>query len=171
MSSPAQSPRATDDVEADAPTPEEPENEQQQPEGETMNRDDGGRDFDFEVKEQDRWLPIANGELWHLASPRINFDWLPTRAAPVVPCFVRAALCDLHARRMLCVQALLICPHITPAIRAGQHTYGESELPLPACDLQPLTSRRRLANRHVSLTPAVVASAATATLPGCEGAA
>jgi hypothetical protein len=69
MSSPAQSPRATDDVDADAPTPEETENEQPPAEGDpTMNRDDIPG-YDFEVKEQDRWLPIANGEfVRHLAS-------------------------------------------------------------------------------------------------------
>jgi hypothetical protein len=78
MSSPAQSPRATDDVEPEVPTPEDNENEQQQTEGEgTMNRDDTGLGFDFEVKEQDRWLPIANGELRHLASPRINLTGYP----------------------------------------------------------------------------------------------
>ena len=63
MSSPTQSPHAPDDVEAETQTPEENENERPQTEGEeTMNRDDGVLGFDFEVKEQDRWLPIANGE-------------------------------------------------------------------------------------------------------------
>lgn len=63
MSSPAQSPRETEEPEQ-APQPsEENENEQQPAEDdETMNRDDPGLGYDFEVKEQDRWLPIANGE-------------------------------------------------------------------------------------------------------------
>jgi hypothetical protein len=61
MSSPAQSPREPEEVEPAAPSPDE--NEPQPPEGETanMSRDDGVG-YDFEVKEQDRWLPIANGE-------------------------------------------------------------------------------------------------------------
>lgn len=61
MSSPAQSPRETEEPEP-APASGD-ENEPQQQEGElTMNRDDPGIGYDFEVKEQDRWLPIANGE-------------------------------------------------------------------------------------------------------------
>lgn len=61
MSSPTQSPRETEEPEQAPPTPEENENEQQPPEDEpNMSRDDPG--YDFEVKEQDRWLPIANGE-------------------------------------------------------------------------------------------------------------
>ena len=55
------SPRDTEDVEPTAPSPEE--NEPQQ--AEEMNRPDDPGDvgqYDFEVKEQDRWLPIANGE-------------------------------------------------------------------------------------------------------------
>ena len=63
MSSPAQSARETEEPEQAPPTPDENENEQQQTEGEEiMNRDDPGLGYDFEVKEQDRWLPIANGE-------------------------------------------------------------------------------------------------------------
>ena len=65
MSSPAQSPRETEEAEQAPPTPEdnENENEPQQTEGDaTMSRDDTGLGYDFEVKEQDRWLPIANGE-------------------------------------------------------------------------------------------------------------
>jgi len=52
-----------EDVEPTALSPDE--NEPQQQEGE-MNRPDDPGDhvlgYDFEVKEQDRWLPIANGE-------------------------------------------------------------------------------------------------------------
>jgi len=57
------SPREMEDVEPTALSPDE--NEPQQQEGE-MNRPDDPGDhvlgYDFEVKEQDRWLPIANGE-------------------------------------------------------------------------------------------------------------
>lgn len=61
MSSPAQSPREVEEVD---PAPQSPgEDEPQQAEGEqNMSRDDVGLGYDFEVKEQDRWLPIANGE-------------------------------------------------------------------------------------------------------------
>lgn len=61
------SPRESDDVEPTATTPDEnetgqPQSDQQhdQQQDEAMN--DLGP-YDFEVKEQDRWLPIANGEL------------------------------------------------------------------------------------------------------------
>lgn len=85
MASPLESPRAPDDVEAEGPTPEN-ENENQPAEGEEamMNRDDIPG-YDFEVKEQDRWLPIANGESRHLASPRIELTGSAARTLPVVP--------------------------------------------------------------------------------------
>ena len=57
------SPEETENVEQAAPSPDE--NEQQQQEGETSRTDDPGDQvlgYDFEVKEQDRWLPIANGK-------------------------------------------------------------------------------------------------------------
>jgi len=57
------SPRETEDVEQPAPSPDE--NEQQPPDAEMNRADDPGDHglgYDFEVKEQDRWLPIANGE-------------------------------------------------------------------------------------------------------------
>lgn len=54
----------TEHVEQAAPSPDD--NEPQPPEeGGEMSRDDPGDHgigYDFEVKEQDRWLPIANGE-------------------------------------------------------------------------------------------------------------
>ena len=85
MASPSQSPRATDDVEAEGPTPEN-DNENQQGEGDdTMNRGDDIPGYDFEVKEQDRWLPIVNGESRHLASPRIELTGSAARTLPVVP--------------------------------------------------------------------------------------
>lgn len=59
----SQSPRETEDVEPTAQSGDENEPAQQTAE-ETegpMNRDEG-LGYDFEVKEQDRWLPIANGE-------------------------------------------------------------------------------------------------------------
>lgn len=61
MSSPAQSPRETEEVEPAAPTPDDNEPQPQEGDPTNMNRDDGVG-YDFEVKEQDRWLPIANGK-------------------------------------------------------------------------------------------------------------
>lgn len=59
----SQSPRETEDVEPAAPSPDENAPEEPQTD---MNRPDEpgdqGLGYDFEVKEQDRWLPIANGE-------------------------------------------------------------------------------------------------------------
>lgn len=55
----SQSPREKD-VE---PAPQSPERNNEQEEA--MSRHDDPADpglYDFEVKEQDRWLPIANGE-------------------------------------------------------------------------------------------------------------
>ena len=57
------SPQKDADVEQEAPTPEN---------SELMDRGDaeGSKDLaynDFDVKEQDRWLPIANG--WLLSAP------------------------------------------------------------------------------------------------------
>lgn len=59
----SQSPKETEEVEPATQTPEENETQQQndQTEGEmSLRPEDVG--YDFEVKEQDRWLPIANGE-------------------------------------------------------------------------------------------------------------
>jgi hypothetical protein len=59
--SPAQSPREGDEVDPAPPTPEENEPQQTEGDNNAMSRDDPAS-YDFEVKEQDRWLPIANGE-------------------------------------------------------------------------------------------------------------
>ncbi len=65
MSSPAQSPQepeVPEEVDVEPETTPTGDNEQQ-PEGEgDMNREDLGLGYDFDVKEQDRWLPIANGK-------------------------------------------------------------------------------------------------------------
>lgn len=60
----SQSPHDGDDVEQALPSPDQ--DAQQQTEGDgadDMNRQDIDLGYDFEVKEQDRWLPIANGTL------------------------------------------------------------------------------------------------------------
>ena len=52
----SQSPRPEQEGEQTERSPED--NEQQNKE---MSLDEQGQIYDFEVKEQDRWLPIANG--------------------------------------------------------------------------------------------------------------
>ena len=58
------SPRDLEDVEPTLQSPDEDVPPPQEPD--PMNRHDDPGDqglaYDFEVKEQDRWLPIANGE-------------------------------------------------------------------------------------------------------------
>ncbi|KAF2485365.1 hypothetical protein BDY17DRAFT_101663 [Neohortaea acidophila] len=83
MSSPAQSPREPDEPDQEAPTPSG--NDNQNADDSEMNRgDDPNAGYDFEIKEQDRWLPIANGKS-SLASPILAFDWLPPSRSPC-PC-------------------------------------------------------------------------------------
>lgn len=54
------SPRDTEPVE---PPPQSPNDDDPQRDEGVMNElGDHGLGYDFEVKEQDRWLPIANGE-------------------------------------------------------------------------------------------------------------
>jgi hypothetical protein len=58
----SQSPKDPEEVEPATQTPEDNDPQQQQAdqtEGEMSRPEDIG--YDFEVKEQDRWLPIANG--------------------------------------------------------------------------------------------------------------
>lgn len=71
----SQSPKETEEVEPATQTPEENEPQQSNDpnEGEmSLRPEDVG--YDFEVKEQDRWLPIANGEC------RVRPSWLATQA-------------------------------------------------------------------------------------------
>lgn len=56
----SQSPRDGEDVQPPAQSPDE-DVPQQTEGGEDMNRTELDLGYDFEVKEQDRWLPIANG--------------------------------------------------------------------------------------------------------------
>lgn len=83
-----ESPRANaEDAEADSQTPGENENDQAQPDPENpdiMNQHDL-HGYDFEVKEQDRWLPIANGESCGTLHRSHQIHWFPTRHTPVVP--------------------------------------------------------------------------------------
>lgn len=86
-----------------ASPPEKPEVEQPQSgdEGDDMNRvgDDaqGGGLGDFEVKEQDRWLPIANGRC--IPPPFALLCRLPRKSyASVTAC--ATAACAADAERM-----------------------------------------------------------------------
>nr|POE49447.1 nuclear transcription factor y subunit b-1 [Quercus suber] len=81
-------PRDTEDVEPAPPSPDE--NDPQPPEG--MSRPDDAGDhalgYDFEVKEQDRWLPIANGESSPPMLSRPQHVLAPTSLA-----LIRCSLC------------------------------------------------------------------------------
>jgi len=57
----SQSPRDTEDVQHSAPSPDDDAPQQTEGDAADMNRPDIDLGYDFEVKEQDRWLPIANG--------------------------------------------------------------------------------------------------------------
>ena len=48
--------------------------------------------YEFEVKEQDRWLPIANG--WSLSPwpPRASSSFLSKSACPRCPCCIESVL-------------------------------------------------------------------------------
>ena len=76
----SQAPSPVEEVEQDR-TPAEND---QQPDAGQNDDEMGSRDvdYDFEVKEQDRWLPIANGESPFLCSPtlpRVAPRWLRPR--------------------------------------------------------------------------------------------
>lgn len=78
MSSPTNSPREPDDVDATAPAnPDDHEKTSQEGEP-TMDIP-----YDFEVKEQDRWLPIANGEF--AAPTRPDLASLAPQASGSIP--------------------------------------------------------------------------------------
>jgi hypothetical protein len=66
-----------------------------------------GLGYEFEVKEQDRWLPIANGA-YTLPCPRLLFD---LRAAPLPSACRRIARGRLHAlQSRACRASQSICP-------------------------------------------------------------
>lgn len=57
----SQSPRDDGDVEHPAQSPDEDVPQQTEGDAGDMSRPELDLGYDFEVKEQDRWLPIANG--------------------------------------------------------------------------------------------------------------
>ena len=57
----SQSPRDVEDVQPSAPSPDDDVPQPTEGNAGDMNRPELDLGYDFEVKEQDRWLPIANG--------------------------------------------------------------------------------------------------------------
>lgn len=57
----SQSPRDGEDVQPSAPSPDDDAPQPTEGDAGDMNRPELDLGYDFEVKEQDRWLPIANG--------------------------------------------------------------------------------------------------------------
>lgn len=83
----SQSPKEIEEVEPATQTPEEndPQQQNDQNEGEmSLRPEDVG--YDFEVKEQDRWLPIANGEYSLATLLRLSVAPCVPRRAPCYPC-------------------------------------------------------------------------------------
>lgn len=118
------SPRAASGrINMSATPPKEVEAEAESPDNDQMDRNEGAQEqgaFDFDIKEQDRWLPIANG-----ASA--------SHAPPAVPSFplIRALSYLLHvdecrARPLLQSSAkpstlvLAACPLSTVLFRPGE---------------------------------------------------
>lgn len=114
----SQSPREPEDVDATAtqsPNDDDPQPQiNDQTEGEMSRPEDVG--YDFEVKEQDRWLPIANGESLSVA-PCVPAS-SPCDPCPTLP------LCSRRRRhpftapltpapRLNAVTGVASCPHIT----------------------------------------------------------
>lgn len=57
----SQSPRDGEDVQPSDPSPDDDVPQPTEGDAGDMNRPELDLGYDFEVKEQDRWLPIANG--------------------------------------------------------------------------------------------------------------
>jgi hypothetical protein len=79
----SQSPRDTDDVQHSAPSPDDDAPQQTEGDAADMNRQDLDLGYDFEVKEQDRWLPIANGAYSNLFLPLIIITTNITHIIPM----------------------------------------------------------------------------------------
>lgn len=79
------------------------ENEQQSKEMSRLDDVDAVLGYDFEVKEQDRWLPIANGESSSSAVVLIPFPGASARPCatrlPLLSIDLCARPLDLHAVR------------------------------------------------------------------------
>ena len=147
------SPREPEDVEPPAPSPDD--NEPQQPE--EMNRPDdpgdAGLGYDFEVKEQDRWLPIANGEctlrLLHFLElpPACSLHCRDSVRCCQLGCLLTPWVCGGHIQRRISstynAASRLVCTSV------------ESEAHPPAYDLQPATRAADWTNNDAFSVPAV----------------
>lgn len=139
----SQSPRADAAVEQADRSPDE--NDQQNKDMSRLDDVETGLGYDFEVKEQDRWLPIANGES-HFSYSLFLFapcylPVLPWHTTPkkcsllVLP--VKHLICALHNTCPACNQSLRVVslppPHIQRQSRVcWLHLFVESESLLPA---------------------------------------
>jgi hypothetical protein len=165
MSSNADSTRDVEEAEDQTGvTPEENANPNTEDDGTKMNRGDEPP-YDFEVKEQDRWLPIANGESRYLASPVHKFTGShhPPHPFPLVlpsaRTFVSLSTKPFrHAKTCTstdpaAVRPFASCPSTyNAALRALVcRTPGESESLLSACDLQPTIAQPT--NHFLNLQP------------------
>ena len=153
MSSPEQSPRETEEVEA--PNEDDLQIDENQA---NMSRDNPALDYDFEVKEQDRWLPIANGE------------------------WTRLACCATHSLARVPARCLLpqICATHTPLTtgngdqRRLPTTYNavarvclhdrRIRTPSPTSDLQLPTYAAEWTNNDALFVPTIIAYAATTVM-------
>lgn len=88
----SQSPERNEDEGPATQTPEnnDPAQQSNDQTGEEMNTRPEELGYDFEVKEQDRWLPIANGEF--------RFDVTCTPPNSVAPCVPRRTVLSLSIR-------------------------------------------------------------------------
>jgi hypothetical protein len=105
----SQSPRDTEDVQHSAPSPDDDAPQQTEGDAADMNRPDLDLGYDFEVKEQDRWLPIANGAYSNISplSSQTSHTSYPPEA-----CF----------SRVLCL-ATLACDPIVPCVPCPQNNW------------------------------------------------
>lgn len=119
----SQSPKEPEEVEPATQTPDdnEPQQQNDQTEGEMSVRpEDVG--YDFEVKEQDRWLPIANGECLLLATQAVCSTLRPTTSPVLSLSSRRCALIVFDTCTATnAVTGVASCPHITLQSASGLH--------------------------------------------------
>ena len=159
------SPRETEELE---PAPQSPDDhELPQPDGDMSRVDDQGdhgTGYDFEVKEQDRWLPIANGECASLHLASLFLDRLRT---PACPCPCPPVACAMllpsrwesirplrarHQNGLPCTRRRCTSTY-NGAARLASAGPVESEVHPPAYDLQPPTRAVVLSESRGLLLP------------------
>ena len=167
----SQSPRTTDvegqqvpnstALQADANQPSPDEHEQQEmSRGPDDPGDHGMGVYDFEVKEQDRWLPIANGMSFFGSSftswsDRVRRTREPAESVP--PLHHHLSIDQCH--QWPCPSH----PHIQPN-RAFRHLDRRIRAASASPDLQLwLLTARGLPNSHVFCIPSTISITATAS--------